>query len=98
MACIGMPLHARRAQSMRKAPERGLSSHSNQGLPNKDSGPRFFRFFASFDHMTPQPLGGTHAKANLRTARLMCNSIKSGKTEEEAAPALLKSIRERRVK
>jgi hypothetical protein len=48
--------------------------------------------------MTPQPLGGTHAKANLRTARLMRNRTKSGKTEEEAAPALLKSIRERRVK
>ena len=80
---------------MCKALERGLSSHSNQGLPNKDAGPRFF---ASFDHVTPQHLGGTHAKANLRTVRLMRNRSKSGKTEEEAAPALLKSIRERRVK
>jgi hypothetical protein len=53
---------------------------------------------ATIDHVTPQHVGGTHAKANLRTACLMCNSIKSGKTEEEAAPALLKNIRERRAK
>lgn len=52
---------------------------------------------ATIDHIVPQHLGGTHAKANLRTACLLCNSIKSGKSEEEAAPALLKSVRERRA-
>ena len=33
---------------------------------------------------------------NLTTSCLVCNSIKSGKTYEEAAPFLLKSIQERR--
>lgn len=51
---------------------------------------------ASLDHIVPQSKGGTHGKANLRTACLMCNSIKSGKTEEEAAMPLLKNIRERK--
>jgi hypothetical protein len=53
---------------------------------------------ATLDHITPQSKGGTHAKVNLRTACLMCNSIKAGKTEEEAAPLLLKSIRDRKAR
>lgn len=52
---------------------------------------------ATLDHIIPQSQpSGTHAKSNLRTACLMCNSIKSGKTEEEAAMLLLNNIRERR--
>ncbi len=51
---------------------------------------------ATLDHILPQSKGGTHGKSNLRTACLMCNSIKSEKTEEEAAMPLLKSIRERK--
>lgn len=53
---------------------------------------------ATLDHILPQSQGGTHAKDNLRTACLMCNSIKSGKSEEEAAALLLKNIRDRRAK
>ena len=53
---------------------------------------------ATLDHIIPQSAGGTHAKDNLRTACLMCNSIKSGKTEAEVAPLLLQSIRGRRIK
>ena len=53
---------------------------------------------ATLDHITPKSKGGTHAKSNLRTACLMCNSIKSGMTEEEAAPLLLKSIRDRKAR
>jgi HNH endonuclease len=53
---------------------------------------------ATLDHYHPQHLEGTHAKDNLRTSCLMCNSIKSGKTYEEAAPLLLRSIQERRVR
>jgi hypothetical protein len=53
---------------------------------------------ATLDHFIPQCDGGGHGKENLRTACLMCNSIKSGKSYEEAAIYLLKSIQERRTK
>ena len=52
----------------------------------------------TLDHFIPQSKGGSHKKENLRTACLLCNSIKSGKTYEEAAIPLLKSIQERREK
>ncbi|MBL7954023.1 MAG: HNH endonuclease [Flavobacteriales bacterium] len=51
---------------------------------------------ATLDHFHPQHLGGTHAKDNLRTSCLMCNSIKSGKSYDEAAPLILRSMQERR--
>lgn len=51
---------------------------------------------ATLDHFVPQSKGGTHEKGNLRTACLMCNSVKSGKTYEEAAVHLLESIQSRR--
>ncbi len=51
---------------------------------------------ATLDHYVPQSKGGTHAKANLRTACHACNSIKSGKSFDEAAPFILKSIQERK--
>jgi hypothetical protein len=50
----------------------------------------------TIDHFVPQAKGGDHSKANLRTCCLMCNSVKSGKTFEEAAPLILRSIQERR--
>lgn len=53
---------------------------------------------ATLDHLIPQHKGGKHGKDNLETSCLLCNSIKSGKTYEEAAPFLLKSIQERRQK
>ncbi len=51
---------------------------------------------ATLDHYIPQWKGGKHSKENLRTCCLVCNSIKSGKTYEEAAPLLLKNIQLRR--
>ena len=39
---------------------------------------------ATLDHLTPQHKGGKHTKDNLKTSCLVCNSIKSGKTYEEA--------------
>lgn len=51
---------------------------------------------STLDHYNPQHLGGNHSKENLKTSCLICNSIKSGKTYEEAIPFLLKSIQERR--
>jgi len=53
---------------------------------------------ATLDHLIPQHINGKHTKENLKTSCLLCNSIKSGKTYEEAAPLLLKSIQERREK
>jgi len=48
--------------------------------------------------LNPQSKGGKHTKDNLKTCCFVCNAIKSGKTYEEAAPFLLKSIRERKQK
>jgi hypothetical protein len=51
---------------------------------------------ATLDHYIPQSKGGTHSRANLRTCCLVCNGIKSGKSFEEAAPFILRSVQERR--
>lgn len=51
---------------------------------------------ATIDHYVPQSKGGGNAKENLRTSCLLCNSVKTGKSYEEAAPLLLKSIADRR--
>lgn len=51
---------------------------------------------ATLDHLVPQHKGGKHTKENLKTSCLICNSIKSGKTYEEAAPFLLKRISRRK--
>ena len=51
---------------------------------------------ASLDHFIPQSKGGSHAAENLRTACILCNSVKSGRLFEEAAPLLINSIRERK--
>ena len=53
---------------------------------------------ATLDHYEPQCKGGTDNKENLKTCCVLCNSIKSGRTYDEAAPLMLKSIRERRAK
>lgn len=53
---------------------------------------------ATLDHYIPQSNKGTHKKENLKTCCLQCNSIKSGKTYEEAIPYLLKSIQERKAR
>lgn len=53
---------------------------------------------ATLDHLIPQHKDGKNTKENLKTACLICNSIKSGKTYDEAAPYLLKSIQVRRAK
>jgi hypothetical protein len=53
---------------------------------------------ATIDHFIPQSKSGKHNKENLRTCCFICNSIKSGKTYEEAASLLLKSIQERKAR
>jgi hypothetical protein len=52
----------------------------------------------TLDHFIPQSKGGKSSKDNLKTCCLICNGIKSGKTYEEAAPFLLKSIKERKTR
>ncbi len=49
----------------------------------------------TLDHFIPVSKGGTNKKENLKTSCLLCNSIKSGKTYEEAIPHLYRSIQER---
>ena len=51
---------------------------------------------ATLDHYVPQARGGAHTKDNLRTCCLVCNSVKTGNLFEVAAPAILRSIQERR--
>jgi hypothetical protein len=51
---------------------------------------------ATLDHWVPQCRGGTDEPENLRTSCLICNSIKSGRTYEEAAPDILKRIQKTR--
>ena len=53
---------------------------------------------ATLDHFIPQCKGGKHTRDNLKTSCLVCNSIKSGKTYEEAAPLLLMNIQKGRLK
>ncbi len=53
---------------------------------------------ATIDHFVPQSKGGKHNKENLKSCCFICNSIKSGKTYEEAAPFLLKRIQERKAR
>lgn len=52
----------------------------------------------TLDHLIPQFKGGQHTKDNLKTSCLICNSVKSGKSYEEAAPLLLKSMQQRRAR
>jgi len=53
---------------------------------------------ATLDHFIPQCNGGQSTKENLRACCLICNSIKSGKSYEEAAPLLLESIKKRKTR
>ena len=53
---------------------------------------------ATLDHFEPQVRGGGNNKENLKTCCVVCNSIKSGRTYDEAAPLILKSMQERRTK
>jgi hypothetical protein len=52
---------------------------------------------ATLDHRLPVSKGGGDDPENLATACLMCNSIKSGRTYEEAAPQILASVQARRT-
>ena len=51
---------------------------------------------ATLDHVVPQHLKGPDTPENLKTACLPCNSIKSGRTFEEAAPQILAAVARRR--
>ncbi len=53
---------------------------------------------ATLDHLVPISKGGSDAPENLATCCFIYNAIKSGKTYEETAPAILASLRERRLR
>lgn len=52
---------------------------------------------ATLDHLVPVSGLGDNSPSNLVTACLECNSIKSGRTYEEAAAGILASVRRRRL-
>ena len=52
---------------------------------------------ATLGHVTPVSRGGTDDPENLATACLLCNSIKSGRSYEEAAPQILEALRTKRL-
>lgn len=51
---------------------------------------------ATLDHVVPRSKGGSNAADNLVTACLTCNSIKSDRTYDDAAPQILDALRDRR--
>lgn len=51
---------------------------------------------ATLDHLIPRALSGPNTADNLATACLTCNSIKAGRTYEEAAPRILEALVRRR--
>lgn len=51
---------------------------------------------ATLDHMIPVSKGGLNTAENLATCCMMCNSIKAGRTYEEAAPQILARLASRR--
>lgn len=50
----------------------------------------------TLDHVTPVSKGGPNTAENLATCCMMCNSIKAGRTYEEAAPQILARLAGRR--
>jgi 5-methylcytosine-specific restriction endonuclease McrA len=52
----------------------------------------------TLDHYIPVSKNGKNTADNLKTCCLVCNSLKSGKTFEEAAPLILNRLQERRSK
>ncbi len=52
---------------------------------------------STLDHVIPVSKGGTNIDSNLVAACLVCNSIKSGRSYDEAAPQLLARIVEKRT-
>ncbi len=51
---------------------------------------------ATLDHITPVSKGGPNTAENLATCCMMCNSIKAGRTYDEAAPQILARLASRR--
>ena len=60
-------------------------------------GDRVTNTTATLDHIQPVSKGGTNEASNLATCCIMCNSIKSGRTYEEAAPDILRRLAERKL-
>ena len=50
---------------------------------------------AMLDHITPVSNGGPNTAENLATCCMMCNSIKAGRTYDEAAPQMLARLASR---
>lgn len=59
-------------------------------------GERVTKKNATLDHYIPQSKSGKDTKENLKTACLLCNSIKTGRSFEESAVDLIQSIAKRK--
>ena len=79
-------------------PERRMKIFARDGWTCQYCGESVTTESATLDHVIPQSRDGTHSKSNLRTACLLCNSIKSGKSLEEAAPLLMQATQARRTR
>jgi HNH endonuclease len=79
-----------------KDPDKRLELFERDNWICQYCGERTTKDNVTLDHYVPQSKSGGHSKENLRTCCLACNSIKSGKSFEEAAPLILKSIQERK--
>ena len=77
-------------------PEKRLAIFERDQWVCQYCGERVTKDNVTLDHFVPQSKGGGHSKGNLRTCCLACNSIKAGKSFEEAAPLILKAIQERK--
>lgn len=72
-----------------------LTLFERDGWRCRYCGERVTEQTVTLDHVIPQSSGGTDDPDNLATACLMCNSVKSGRSLTDAAPALLDAIRRR---
>ena len=52
----------------------------------------------TLDHLIPRSKGGDNSRENLVTCCLECNSIKGGRTFQEAAPDLLEKLKAKRAR
>lgn len=73
-------------------PERRAELFERDGWRCRYCGETVTASTATLDHMVPQSKGGPNTPENLATCCLMCNSIKSGRTYEESAPAILERV------
>lgn len=95
IAALGEPSEKKR--DFFTDPELRTQLFERDGWTCKYCGDGVTRENSTLDHVLPVSKGGTNDPENLATCCFICNSIKSGRTYEEAAPELLQALRGRRA-